>query len=59
VIERTLAAAYAEAGRFPEAIRASERALALANAAQATGEVAHDAEEGRLYRSGKPLRVGP
>ncbi len=59
VIERTAAAAYAEAGRFPEALEAIERALALANAAHATEEAAHDAAERQLYRSGKPLRAAP
>jgi hypothetical protein len=58
-IERTAAAAYAEAGRFPEALAAIERALALASQAGAGDEAAHAAEERRLYRGGKPLRWAP
>jgi Flp pilus assembly protein TadD len=52
----TLAAAYAEAGRFTEAIKTAERALQFAtasdNAALADGIRAQIA----LYRSGQPFR---
>jgi tetratricopeptide (TPR) repeat protein len=55
----TLAAAYAEAGRFPEAVRAADRAAQLA------AEAGNGALAGRirarleLYRSGKPYRQPP
>ena len=52
----TLAAAYAETGRFDDAIKTAERALQLAsdsgNVALAEGIRAHIA----LYRSGQPFR---
>ena len=52
----TLAAAYAEAGRFPEAVQAAQRALALA-ASQANSTLAStiSARIG-LYRAGLPYR---
>jgi len=56
IITLTLAAAYAEGGRFPDAIRTAEAALQLAtdsgNVALAKGIRAHIA----LYRSGHPFR---
>ena len=56
IITLTLAAAYAEGGRFPDAIRTAEAALQLAtdsgNVALAEGIRAHIA----LYRSGHPFR---
>jgi protein O-mannosyl-transferase len=52
----TLAAAYAEAGRFPEAIAAAQRALELAmvqtNSAHAEALRTHI----RLYEAGSPVR---
>jgi protein O-mannosyl-transferase len=52
----TLAAAYAEAGRFSEAVTTAEKALVIANdsgnVALAEAARAHIA----LYRSGKPVR---
>ena len=52
----TLAAAYAEAGRFPEAIQASQKALDLANSADMIG-LAKDIESRmRLYQAGRPSR---
>jgi tetratricopeptide (TPR) repeat protein len=52
----TLSAAYAEAGRFAEAIRAAEeaRAVALAHKDQQGAEEA--ARKLELYRAGKPYR---
>jgi protein O-mannosyl-transferase len=52
----TLAAAYAEAGRFPEAIQTAERAQALSLAGG--DQTAAQAAEARLslYRAGKPFR---
>jgi len=51
-----LAAAFAEAGRFDDAVRTAERALQLAGGS--TGGEARDAAEARLalYRSGRPFR---
>jgi tetratricopeptide (TPR) repeat protein len=52
----TLAAAYAEAGRFPEAITTAEMAIALATQAgdQALSAKNHQLLE--LYRAGQPCR---
>jgi Flp pilus assembly protein TadD len=51
----TLAAAYAESGRFPEAVAAARRALALAR--DQTRDSAHAIEERlRLYQAGKAFR---
>jgi tetratricopeptide (TPR) repeat protein len=50
----TLAAVYAEAGRFPEAIQASQKALDLAYSANMI-ELAKDIESRmRLYQAGRP-----
>lgn len=56
VIAATLAAAYAEMGRFPDAIRTAERALRLA--ADQSNNALADAirEQIDLYRSGFPSR---
>jgi Flp pilus assembly protein TadD len=51
-----LAAAYAEAGRFDDAVRAATRALDLAGAS-ASAEARHGAERRlALYRAGRPFR---
>jgi len=56
LILRTLAAAYAEAGRFPEAVTTAQRALQLATA-QTNSELANDLEmQIRLYQAGSPFR---
>jgi len=51
-----LAAAFAESGRFDDAVRTAERALQLAGTSAAGG--ARDAAEARLalYRAGRPFR---
>jgi cytochrome c-type biogenesis protein CcmH/NrfG len=52
----TLAAAYAEAGRFPEAISAAQEALSLA---RTTGDEATVERTGNLlgcFQSGRPFR---
>jgi tetratricopeptide (TPR) repeat protein len=57
IISVTLAAAYAEAGRFPDALKTAERALTLAtgqgNAALTTSIRAQI----ELYQSGSPFRA--
>ena len=54
----TLAAAYAEAGRFDEAVRTAEeaRSLALAGGTKPLADVIGERLE--LYRSGRPWREG-
>jgi cytochrome c-type biogenesis protein CcmH/NrfG len=51
-----LAAAYAEVGRFDDAVRAAERALALADPASPAEAKQAAARRIALYRSGQPLR---
>jgi tetratricopeptide (TPR) repeat protein len=63
MVLRTLAAAYAEAGRFPEAIEAAEQALQLARSEKNTAlESDLEISLGR-YHSGLPIRdsgaIGP
>ena len=58
VIYSTLAAAYAEAGRFPEAVQTCERAIALAKGAGQAQEAATYAQQLRRYRAGKPFHFG-
>lgn len=52
----TLAAAYAEAGRFDEAVATAEKARALALAAGNVGLADRNAGRLELYRSGRPYR---
>lgn len=52
----TLAAAYAETGRFDDAVRTAEKAKALAEAAGQTNLVQRNEELLQLYRAGKPFR---
>ena len=54
VMVGTLAAAYAEAGRFPEAIRTAEKAVARASATGDSALVAKNQELLALYRAGRP-----
>jgi Tfp pilus assembly protein PilF len=54
----TLAAAYAEAGRFPEAIQTAQKAAALAGAAGQKDLAAHIQERLNLYQAGHPYREG-
>ncbi len=55
-IQATLAAAYAESGRFSEAVKLAEQALLVAEANNLTSlsDLLHT--EIRLFESGKPLR---
>jgi tetratricopeptide (TPR) repeat protein len=52
----TLAAAYAAAERFPEAIATAERAIELATAAGQSKVAARNEELLKLYRAGQPYR---
>ena len=55
----TLAAAYAEARRFAEALDAAEKARGLAEAAGSEELVANNVKLMELYRAGKPFRDRP
>jgi tetratricopeptide (TPR) repeat protein len=50
----TLAAAYAESGRFPEAVTTAEKAEQLATSAGLTAVAAKNRQLLELYRAGKP-----
>ena len=52
----TLAAAYAEAGRFPEAVTMAEKAEKLATDAGLTAVAEKNRQLLELYRAGKPYR---
>jgi len=54
----TLAAAYAEAGRFDDAIHTAETAIALASAAGQTNLLEKNRQLLELYRAGRPYREG-
>jgi tetratricopeptide (TPR) repeat protein len=51
----TLAAAYAEAGRFPEAVQAGVRATELARAEHDSLSAVHFAQQLACYRAGRPF----
>jgi hypothetical protein len=53
-----LAAAYAEAGRFPEAVRACKRAIELAQADRQPREAERYAQQLVSYRAGRPFHFG-
>jgi tetratricopeptide (TPR) repeat protein len=55
----TLAAAYAEAGRFPEAVTTAEKAEQLATTAGLTAVAAKNRQLLELYRAGKPYHESP
>lgn len=55
----TAAAAYAEVGRWDDAIAAADRAVALARAAGSHAEAAEYAAQGTAYRSHKAWRGTP
>ena len=55
----TLAAAYAEAGRFTDAIAAADQARALALARGETGMVQGNEPLVNLYKSGHPFHQPP
>lgn len=55
----TLAAAYAEAGRFADAVTAAEKAIAIAEAAGLTEIAGRNRQLRELYRAGKPFHESP
>jgi hypothetical protein len=59
MIVGTLAAAFAEAGRFPEAIAAARRAVQLATT-ESNAALVHDLQVHlRSYEAGQPYRDSP
>ena len=54
---RTLAAVFAEAGRFPEAVETAQRALHLAGAQSNTGLAGALQSELKLYQAGVPFHI--
>jgi tetratricopeptide (TPR) repeat protein len=60
LILRTLAAALAQAGRFPEAVETAQHASALAEAQSIPGLARQIQSESNLYHAGKPVPLpGP
>ncbi len=57
-LEATAAAAYAEVGRFADAVSSGEQAVSLARAAGAAEEARKFAEQLAGYRAGKPYHIG-
>ena len=55
VVLRTLAAAYAEAGQFGDAIQSARKAIALAKVAGQPNQVAQISSELKLYETGLPF----
>jgi tetratricopeptide (TPR) repeat protein len=56
MVLQTLAAAYAESGRFPEAVSTAQEALPLANAQHNDVLAGNLQEQIRLYKASTPLR---
>ncbi len=57
MITATLGAAYAETGRFPDAIAAAERAEQLARASNNTTLAAEIGKQLEVYRAGAAVRM--
>ena len=55
----TLAAAYADASRFPEAVRTAQEAIRLADVAGARSLSDEIRQRLELYRAGRPYREPP
>jgi len=55
IMLRTLAAAYAEAGRFPEAVATTQRAVLLAEAQSDSALADRIRSEMKLYQAGRPF----
>lgn len=56
VLIGTLAAAYAEAGRFADAVTTADKAIAVAHETQQTDAAKRNVELRKLYQNGKPYR---
>jgi tetratricopeptide (TPR) repeat protein len=56
VVLRTLAAAFAETGRFDDAEQSAQKAIELAQAAGQQNLAAHLSDELKRYQAGLPLR---
>jgi Flp pilus assembly protein TadD len=59
IVLRTLAAAYAETGRFNDAINAAQDAIDIAKATHNEGLVSDLEKNIAAYRENQPLRSGP
>src|SRR3989442_1077048 len=59
IVLRTLAAAYAETGRYSDAIEAAQHAIEIAKATGNEGLIADLERSITAYRSNQPLRSGP
>jgi hypothetical protein len=59
MVLHTLAAAYAEMGRYGEATITARRALELATAQKNDDLTAQLPKEIKLYEAGKPMRDAP
>ena len=57
-ILRSLAAAYAEAGRFTEAVATAEKACLLASERKETALLERNKQLLELYRAGRPAYTG-
>jgi tetratricopeptide (TPR) repeat protein len=57
IILHTLAAAFAEAGRFPEAVETAQRALRLAESQSKTRLASQLQSELKYYQAGSPFRT--
>ena len=57
VVLGTLAAAYADAGRFPEAVETAQRALQLAEAQSSTSLAEAIRSQLELYQAGMPFHL--
>ena len=58
-VRDTLAAAYAEAGRFPEAIKTAQEALKIAAAGNDPAMIEQIRRHLQLFQAGKPYRYLP
>ena len=59
LVYSTLAAAYAETGRFADAVRTCEQAIALAERDHAAQDLDHFREQLRCYRASRPFHFAP
>jgi len=59
IVLRTLAAAYAETGRFSDAIAAAQKAIEIARATGNAGLIGDLERSIVAYQSNQPIRSGP